>query len=96
MTSLELIIGFLGVPTLGALLLVFLRRSESAMDRHTRENSRYVVGILGWIAIGHIGLFVLGGLYGLVNSSFDTGWPYIAMLARVLTIALLVIAGRTA
>ncbi|MEZ5940428.1 MAG: type II secretion system F family protein [Planctomycetaceae bacterium] len=96
MSSLELIIGFLGVPTLGAFLLVFLRRSESAMDRPAREHSRYVVGILGWIALGHVGVFVLTGLLSVLDFPFDSGWPYVAMLARLLTMTILVFAGRTA
>ncbi len=96
MTSLELIIGFLGVPTLGGLLLIFLSRSRHALDRAGRTSARRVLYVLGWLLLLHALFIAFAGVTLLLTKGILSGWTWIALLARAIGIAVMVIAGRAA
>ena len=80
MTSLELIIGFLGLPLLGGLMQLFVQRSRSAIDRQGRDFSRSMLKILGWIALLHVPFFLITLLTGLTTSP---GLTFEAMFGAV-------------
>jgi type II secretory pathway component PulF len=94
MTVLELLTGFLIVPTLGAVALVLLSMSRRSISRSGRDRARLFLGGLGWIYYLHAGLFLCAGLmspYAVLSPEGFLGW-----LARLVAVIALIAAGRAA
>ena len=96
MRSLELIIGFLGIPTLGGLLLLFLARSQRALDRRGRTSARKFVVILGWVVVLHISFFLMCGLEHMLAGKLNQGTTWLALLARLIAVVTMGIAVQAA
>ncbi|MCA9082205.1 MAG: hypothetical protein KDA58_16705, partial [Planctomycetaceae bacterium] len=84
MASLEILAAFLGLPALGAVALLGVRRSQRGMDRHARDIARAILWGVSILILLHLPLFTIGLLVNLVRNWPPSPFQAFAALLEVL------------